>query len=73
MGTRLQAYEAPGITVTFDPTLCIHSGRCVRGLPAVFDVKRKRWIQLEHASPDAIAAQVAQCPSGALQATRTSD
>ena len=23
MGTRLQTYEAPGITVTFDPGVCI--------------------------------------------------
>lgn len=71
MGKRLQTYEAPGISVTFDPERCTHSARCVRGLPAVFDATRKRWIQLEHASPDAIAEQVARCPSGALQATRT--
>lgn len=71
MTKRLQTYEAPGITVTFDPEVCTHSGRCVRGLPTVFDVQRKRWIQLEHESPEAIAAQVARCPSGALQAIRT--
>lgn len=71
MGTRLQTYEGDGITVTFDPALCIHSGRCVRGLPAVFDVKRTRWIDVRAATPDEIAEQVARCPSGALQATRT--
>ncbi|MBX3132305.1 MAG: (4Fe-4S)-binding protein [Gemmatimonadaceae bacterium] len=71
MTKRLQIYEVPGLTVTFDPNVCTHSGRCVRGLPRVFDVKRKRWIQLEHESADAIAEQVARCPSGALQATRT--
>jgi uncharacterized Fe-S cluster protein YjdI len=71
MTTRLQTYEGDGITVTFDPPLCIHSGKCVRGLPAVFDVKRKRWIDVSAASADAIAEQVARCPSGALQATRT--
>lgn len=47
MSRRLQVYEAPGITVTFDPGLCIHSGRCVRGLPEVFDVRRKRWVRPE--------------------------
>jgi uncharacterized Fe-S cluster protein YjdI len=73
MTKRVQSYEAPGITVTFDPEVCSHSAVCIRGLPRVFDVKRKRWIQLEHDAPDAIAAQVARCPSGALQATRTSD
>ena len=70
MTKKLQTYEAPGITVTFDPNLCTHSGRCVRGLAKVFDVRRLRWIQLEHGTPDEIEAQVAQCPSGALQAVR---
>lgn len=73
MTKRLQSYEAPGITVTFDPNVCTHSAQCIRGLPSVFDVRRQRWIQLEHASPEAIAEQVARCPSGALQATRTAE
>lgn len=67
MAKRLQVYDTPDITVTFDPNLCIHSGRCVRGLPLVFDVSRRRWIRPELAAPEAVAAQVAQCPSGALQ------
>jgi len=67
MTTRLQVYETPGITVTFDPGICIHAGACVRGLPAVFDVSRKRWVRPELATPDEVAAQVARCPSGALQ------
>ncbi|QJR37699.1 (4Fe-4S)-binding protein [Gemmatimonas groenlandica] len=70
MPTRLQSYEAPGITVTFDPTVCTHSAVCLRGLPAVFDVRRKRWIHAEAASADEVAAQVARCPSGALQVVR---
>ena len=73
MGSRPQTYEAPGITVTFDPGICIHSAVCVRGLPAVFDVRRKRWIHAEAASPDEVAAQVARCPSGALRVTRAVD
>lgn len=73
MGSRLQTYEAPGITVTFDPGICIHSAVCVRGLPAVFDVRRKRWIHADAASPDEVAEQVARCPSGALQAIRPVD
>lgn len=64
---RLQVYETPQITVTFDPKVCVHSGVCVRGLPAVFDVKRARWVRPELASAEAVAAQVARCPSGALQ------
>ncbi|HET9266630.1 MAG TPA: (4Fe-4S)-binding protein [Vicinamibacterales bacterium] len=67
MSKRVQSYDAPGITVTFDPNVCRHSGICVRGLPLVFDVTRKRWIRPELAPADDVAAQVARCPSGALQ------
>lgn len=70
MSARLQTYEGAGITVTFDPTICTHSARCVRGLPAVFDTSRKKWIDVSAADADVIAAQVARCPSGALQVAR---
>ncbi len=69
MPRPLQTYQADHVTVTFDPDKCTHSGRCVRGLPAVFDVSRRRWIDVDADSADAIAAQVARCPSGALQYT----
>jgi uncharacterized Fe-S cluster protein YjdI len=71
MSRRLQVWEGPGIEVTFDPEVCIHSGVCIRGLPAVFDVKRKRWIRPELATVEQVEAQIAQCPSGALQCRRT--
>ena len=67
---RLQTYQAKGVEVTFDPGVCRHTGVCVRGLPLVFDVKRQRWIRPELASADEVIAQVARCPSGALQARR---
>jgi len=56
--------------VTFDPNVCTHGGTCLRGLPAVFDLSRKRWIRSELASPDEVAAQVGRCPSGALHYQR---
>ena len=67
MSKPVQTYEGPGIAVTFDPNVCRHTGICLRGLPAVFDVKLRRWIRPELASVDEVAAQVARCPSGALQ------
>jgi uncharacterized Fe-S cluster protein YjdI len=67
---RLQTYETPDVTVTFDPAVCCHTGICLRGLPEVFDVGRKRWVRPELADADAVVAQVARCPSGALQAIR---
>lgn len=67
MAGKLQVYETSEITVTFDPALCRHTGVCLRGLPAVFALKRKRWIRPELASAEQVAAQVTRCPSGALQ------
>ena len=64
---RLQVYQSDQVRVTFDPNICQHSGVCLRTLPAVFDVRLKRWIQPEHAPADAVMAAVARCPSGALQ------
>jgi uncharacterized Fe-S cluster protein YjdI len=64
---RVQSYETPEITVTFDPNVCIHSGVCVRGLPLVFDINRKRWVQPELAAAVDVAAQIDRCPSGALR------
>ena len=68
MPRRLQTYDTPDIIVTFDPNICIHSGVCLRGLPKVFDVRRKRWVEADAAPAADVAAQVARCPSGALQA-----
>lgn len=62
----MQEYRNHDVIVRFDPKVCIHSGNCVRGLPAVFDVRRRAWVDVNAASAEAIAAQVAKCPSGAL-------
>ena len=70
MAKRRQTYEAPEIIVTFDPDVCIHSGVCVRGLPDVFDIKRKHWIRPELQGPDVVAQQIDRCPSGALKYVR---
>lgn len=57
---RTQTYTAPGITVTFDPNLCIHSVVCLRVLPRVFDVRRRRRIAPVADTPD----RVARCRRG---------
>ncbi len=64
---RLQVYPAPGITVTFDPNVCVHSAVCVRTLPKVFDVRRAQWIHADAAAADEVANAIDRCPSGALQ------
>ena len=64
---RIQTYRAAGITVTFDPNVCEHSGVCLRALPAVFDVRRRRWVAADAASPAEVASAIDRCPSGALR------
>lgn len=63
---RLQTYATDAITVSFDPTRCIHAAECIRTAPAVFDSRRRRWIKPELGDPDLIATAVHRCPTGAL-------
>jgi uncharacterized Fe-S cluster protein YjdI/CDGSH-type Zn-finger protein len=63
---RLQTYSTEQITVTFDPTRCIHAAECIRAQPEVFDSGRRRWIRPELGTADAIADAVHRCPTGAL-------
>ena len=70
MSGRVQSYESEELVVTFDPERCQHTAICLRGLPQVFDIKRKRWIDVKAATTDEIAAQIDKCPSGALQYIR---
>lgn len=67
MDKPLQTYETAQNRVTFDPNVCVHSGNCVRGLPGVFNVRARPWIDVEGATADQVEAQVAKCPSGALK------
>lgn len=63
---RLQTYATDAITVTFDPTRCIHAAECIRTAPAVFDSRRLRWIKPELGDPELIVTAVHRCPTGAL-------
>lgn len=60
-------YEAEGITVFWKPDVCQHSGNCVRGDSEVFSIQRRPWINPAGNSPEAIAAVIDTCPSGALR------
>jgi uncharacterized Fe-S cluster protein YjdI len=66
-------YSNDDVTVVWKPDLCRHTGICFRGLPLVFDPRRRPWVQLEHADTETIKAQVERCPSGALSWIRKDD
>jgi uncharacterized Fe-S cluster protein YjdI len=63
-------YARPEIRVQWFASRCIHSGVCMRTLPAVFDSRRRPWIDISAADADAIADAVVRCPTGALQYER---
>lgn len=65
-----KTYRSEKINVSFDLERCIHSEECVRGLPEVFDVEKRPWIQPDQSDPDRVAEVVALCPTGALQFER---
>ncbi|MGC1178190.1 MAG: (4Fe-4S)-binding protein [Methyloceanibacter sp.] len=62
----MQEYRNDKLVVRYDPAICIHAGECVRGLPSVFNLSRKPWIDVNGASGAAVIEQVELCPSGAL-------
>lgn len=62
----IKKYRNDDITIVWQPSKCIHSGICARGLGEVFDPRKKPWISLENSETDKIVNQVKQCPSGAL-------
>lgn len=61
-----KTYTKDDLVVKWEPAKCIHSATCFHGLSAVFDPRRKPWIDTDGASKEEIAHQIKQCPSGAL-------
>lgn len=66
MSQKTFKYSNGEVTVVWKPDVCIHSGKCVKGLQQVFDPKRRPWIDIQAASTLQIVDQVKICPSGAL-------
>ena len=59
-------YSNGEVTVIWQPDLCVHAGNCARGLPRVFNPRRRPWVDATAATTAEIVAQVGKCPSGAL-------
>lgn len=66
---RQDHYAGEGLTIHDDRSVCAHAGFCTDNLAAVFKLGEEPWIEATAADVDAIVAQVAQCPSGALTVT----
>jgi uncharacterized Fe-S cluster protein YjdI/CDGSH-type Zn-finger protein len=59
-------YRTEGITVVWNATRCIHSADCIKGLPRVFDPRRRPWVDPTAAEPTVLAEVIRRCPTGAL-------
>ncbi|WP_106769703.1 (4Fe-4S)-binding protein [Paenibacillus faecalis] len=68
--SKQKVYYGKHIEVMFDSDVCTHSGICVKGLPSVFDLKKRPWINADAESAEAIARHIDKCPSGALTYNR---
>lgn len=66
---RRDTYEAEGVTILDDRSVCAHAGECTNGLSAVWKLGTEPWIDQNAASADEIKATIAKCPSGALTYT----
>lgn len=62
----VKEYSNGEITVVWKPGQCIHSGICLRGLPEVFNLKQRPWVDMSAASSEEIVNLVRECPSKAL-------
>jgi uncharacterized Fe-S cluster protein YjdI len=65
-GDMKKEYSNGEVTVVWEPGKCIHSGICVKTLPAVYNPEAKPWIKVENATTAELKEQIDTCPSGAL-------
>ena len=73
MKKMIQEYKGKDVIVSYNPKICIHAAACVTGLPKVFNVMKRPWVEPENASAEEIIAQIKKCPSGALQYEKLSE
>jgi len=62
----IREYTKDGVTVVWQPSMCIHSAKCVLELGSVFNPQARPWVNMQGAVAERIVEQVQRCPSGAL-------
>ncbi|GGK25304.1 hypothetical protein GCM10007962_19420 [Yeosuana aromativorans] len=67
MDSYTNTFSNDEITVTYEPSICIHAEKCAKELSSVFRTSIIPWINLDDAETSAVINQIKKCPSGALQ------
>lgn len=67
MESKIYSYSSDHVEVTWDKKRCIHAKECVHGLPEVFDISKKQWIDPNKTDNIGSLKKVIEaCPTGAL-------
>lgn len=67
MDSKIFTYENENVEVTWDKHRCIHAKECVHGLPEVFDISKKPWINPDGQTDiEKLKTVIGKCPTGAL-------
>lgn len=67
---RGKVYSGKELEVMYDSGRCTHAAECVRGLPTVFNTRKRPWVNPDRASADRVAEIILRCPTGALHYER---
>ena len=67
MDSYTNEFSNDEITVTYEPSICIHAEKCAKELSSVFRTSIIPWINLDDAETNAVINQIKKCPSGALK------
>jgi len=70
MPSENKEYTNGEITISWKPDVCIHSAKCIRALPGVFNPNERPWIKIKNADTPHLIEAVDGCPSGAISYTR---
>ncbi len=62
----MKEYSNEEIVVCWNPDRCIHAGECIKGLPQVFNLESRPWVDIKGADSEEIMKVIDRCPSGAL-------
>jgi uncharacterized Fe-S cluster protein YjdI len=66
-----RVYTGTHADVSYDRDVCVHSAVCIQGMPSVFDVQARPWIDPGRATTvdevERLRSVIARCPSGALE------
>lgn len=63
----VKEYRSQDLIVYWIPQDCSHAGKCWQGLPSVFDMDKRPWINLAGSSAQEIIKTIDKCPTRALQ------